>query len=153
MSYHYEKIYKSDKTAEICYNGNSFVISDFSFDRYDYYDDSTDSFFQVSVKTDGFMGRGRICFNYNGYDRFVNDLKRMTQFQCFEARIVSTYDVDDAILITMDKLGHISVCGSISWNDCRLDFNMEADQTVLRSFCLQLEDWLTNIRRKRKRLN
>lgn len=76
------------------------------------------------------MGRGRICFNYNGYDRFVNDLKRMTQFQCFKARIVNTYEIDDAILITMDKLGHISVCGSISWND-----------------------WLTNIRRKRKRLN
>ena len=52
-----------------------------------------------------------------------------------------------------ERMMNISVCGSISWNDCRLDFNMEADRTVLRSFCLQLEDWLTNIRRKRKRLN
>ena len=150
MSYHYEKVYKSDNTAEIRYNGNYFMISDFSFDRYDYYGDSTDSFFQVSVKTDGFMGRGKIFFNYNGYDSFVNDLKQMAQFECFEARVVSTYEVEDAILITMDKLGHISVFGSISWNDCRLDFDMEADQTVLSGFCLQLEDWLDNIRRKKK---
>ncbi len=148
MSYHYEKVYKSDNTAEVRYNGNSFMIMDFSFDRYDYYGDSTDSFFQVFVKTDGFMGRGNIFFDYNGYDSFVNELKQMAQFQCFEARIVSTYEVKDAISITMDKLGHISICGSISWNDCRLDFIMEADQTVLSGFCLQLEDWLYNIRRK-----
>ncbi len=152
MSYHYERIYKSENKAKVNYNGNYFIISDFSFDRDDYYGDLTDSFFRVDVKTEGFIGLGKIFFDFNRYNSFVNDLKQMAKLQRFEARIVSTYEVNDAILITMDKLGHISVCGSISQNDCRLDFIMEADQTVLSSFCLQLEDWLNHIQRKQKRL-
>lgn len=151
MSYKYQRIFKSDKTVAIKYNGDALVISDFSFDRYDYYGDSPDSYFQIYVKAGNYSGFGRIYIDYHSYESFVNDMRQMNQIKISEARIVSIYEVEDALLFSLNNLGQLNIYGSISDDRCRLEFRISADQTVLNSFCRQLDNWLAEIQRKNKR--
>lgn len=146
----YERIYKSDKKAEINYNGNVLSLSDFSFDRYDYYGDSTDSYIQVYAKVGSYSGLGKIFINYNTFTDLVNDLKRMDRFECSEARLICTYEISDLLYFSMNKLGQLSISGHISNYNCELSFEMEADQTVLTAFYNQLNSWVNSIQRKGK---
>ena len=94
--------------------------------------------FEVCVKSEGFAGHGECETDIEDFRQFIGELEEMYRLERKDAWLQSIIGYETRIGFIMRKTGHIAVCGKVMDFKHSIEFEFEADQTVLPPFLRQL---------------
>ncbi len=104
-----------------------------------------ETIFVFDVKSNGFTGCGECEVDEEDISRFVSELEEMYRLERDNAKLQSVFGYESRVEFIMRKTGHVIVCGKASCLKHSVEFEFEADQTVLPSFIKRLREMLNTI--------
>lgn len=104
-----------------------------------------ETIFVLDVKSNGFTGCGECETDIEDFRQFVDELEEMYNLKRSSAKLQSTFGYESRVEFTMNRNGHIAVSGKASYIKHSVEFEFEADQTVLPSFIKWLREMLNAI--------
>lgn len=122
--------------ARFEFNGNFFEIR-----RFKYYPEYSayNIVFELCVKNGAFSGNCGFESHMYEFERFVSGLEEMNRFERESVRFGDVSGMSE-VLFRLDRTGHITVFGKASDSENTLEFELNADQTVLPGFIAGLKE-------------